>query len=288
MKDNPVIESEKIDFVADVHGRYDLLIELLDKLGYIKDQYEDEIYYKHPDDRKLIFVGDIVDRGSKPLECIKLIAPMIKYGIAECLLGNHEYNYLAYNTKFNKSGDFLREHNKDNTNQVKVTLARISDSIYYDWIQGWMKHLIFYVRTLRFNVVHAHWNQEYISLLEESGDTLFDLGNYFFTSSNMKGTKEFEIIEDILKSPELQLPPGDFVLDSENRKRYKKRIEWWEDEKHDIPIFFGHYSLESEPHLLSDKICCLDFGKFNKGKYLTVYRWDGEEILKNEKLVWVK
>lgn len=53
------------------------------------------------------------------------------------------------------------------------------------------------------------------------------------------------------------------------------------------PIFFGHYWLKGKPELGSPSICCLDFS-VAKGGYLTAYRYDGEQSLSADKLVYIK
>ncbi|NSW46559.1 MAG: metallophosphoesterase, partial [Bacteroidales bacterium] len=52
------------------------------------------------------------------------------------------------------------------------------------------------------------------------------------------------------------------------------------------PIFFGHYNLRGYPYLTNPTKCCLDFGGA-KGGYLTAYRWDGENILDPNKIIYV-
>ena len=47
-----------IDFIGDIHGHADKLEELLLKLGYTKSAGA----YSHPQ-RKVLFVGDYIDRG---------------------------------------------------------------------------------------------------------------------------------------------------------------------------------------------------------------------------------
>ncbi|HWB93792.1 MAG TPA: AAA family ATPase, partial [Puia sp.] len=52
-------EHGPFDIIGDVHGCYDELVALLDKLGYV----EYEGLWRHPMGRKPIFLGDLVDRG---------------------------------------------------------------------------------------------------------------------------------------------------------------------------------------------------------------------------------
>jgi len=52
------------------------------------------------------------------------------------------------------------------------------------------------------------------------------------------------------------------------------------------PVFFGHYWLKGIPTLQSPNVCCLDFSVAKDG-YLCAYRWDGEQVLENDKIVFV-
>lgn len=76
------------DIIGDVHGCYDELCELLEKLGYIVNQEQDIVYAPHQ--RKVIFLGDLVDRGPKIVKVLKLVMNMVKKGQAYCVLGNHD------------------------------------------------------------------------------------------------------------------------------------------------------------------------------------------------------
>jgi protein phosphatase len=52
-------EHGPFDIIGDVHGCFDELCQLLNQLGYeVSDNAA-----RHPDGRKLVFLGDIVDRG---------------------------------------------------------------------------------------------------------------------------------------------------------------------------------------------------------------------------------
>lgn len=76
------------DMIGDVHGCYDELCELLEKLGYVVDQDHDTAYSLQG--RKVVFVGDLVDRGPKIPKVLKLVMSMVKEKRAYCVLGNHD------------------------------------------------------------------------------------------------------------------------------------------------------------------------------------------------------
>lgn len=80
------------DIIGDIHGCYDELCELLQKLGYSIDQSQ-EIAYSE-ENRKLVFLGDLVDRGPKVTKVLKLVMNMIKEERAYCVLGNHDGKLL--------------------------------------------------------------------------------------------------------------------------------------------------------------------------------------------------
>jgi hypothetical protein len=54
------------------------------------------------------------------------------------------------------------------------------------------------------------------------------------------------------------------------------------------PVFVGHYWLSAEqPEVLADNVACHDFSVANSG-FLCGYRWEGEQKLTSDNLVWVK
>lgn len=90
---NRELGSTKCDVIGDVHGLYDELLVLLAKAGWeLVDGH-----LRHPDpERKLLFLGDLVDRGLKTLEVLELVKTAVDDGIAVCLLGNHEQKLLNF------------------------------------------------------------------------------------------------------------------------------------------------------------------------------------------------
>lgn len=73
------------DIIGDVHGCYDELLLLLDRLGYTEDQG----IYRHPEGRKLVFVGDITDRGPKSIACLLFVTKHVRSKQALYVPGNH-------------------------------------------------------------------------------------------------------------------------------------------------------------------------------------------------------
>jgi protein phosphatase len=89
-------ESGPFDIIGDIHGCCDELELLLTKLGY-QSQIVDtsgELTYIHPAGRKVIFLGDLVDRGPRILDTLTLVRGMVSNGHALCVVGNHDDKLL--------------------------------------------------------------------------------------------------------------------------------------------------------------------------------------------------
>jgi protein phosphatase len=89
-------EHGPFDIIGDVHGCCDELERLLETLGYAWSERPLESpgsyrrIYHHPDGRKAIFLGDLVDRGPRILDTYQLVRHMVHAGSALCVPGNHE------------------------------------------------------------------------------------------------------------------------------------------------------------------------------------------------------
>jgi protein phosphatase len=79
-------EHGPFDIVGDVHGCFDELVALLTNLGYTVDGHN----VTPPEGRKAIFVGDLVDRGPRTPDVLRLVMGMAAEGTAICVPGNHD------------------------------------------------------------------------------------------------------------------------------------------------------------------------------------------------------
>ncbi|MEM7262898.1 MAG: polynucleotide kinase-phosphatase, partial [Planctomycetota bacterium] len=93
-------ERGPFDLIGDVHGCCDELELLLAELGYERKAHvpsnalEDESVFVHPDGRRAFFVGDLVDRGPRNLDALRLAATMVAAGSALWVPGNHDMKFL--------------------------------------------------------------------------------------------------------------------------------------------------------------------------------------------------
>lgn len=82
------------DIIGDVHGCFDELLMLLEKLGYTIDNTTDFPKITAPEGRKAVFLGDLVDRGPKSPEVVRLVMQMCTDEQALCVPGNHDMKFL--------------------------------------------------------------------------------------------------------------------------------------------------------------------------------------------------
>jgi protein phosphatase len=83
-------ESGPFDIIGDVHGCYDELRQLLDRLGYDVADSEASLSISHPEGRRVVFVGDLIDRGPKNPDVLRLVMSAVSAGTAFCVAGNHD------------------------------------------------------------------------------------------------------------------------------------------------------------------------------------------------------
>jgi protein phosphatase len=93
-------EHGPFDIIGDVHGCCDELEALLQQLGYRATTVEGacplwgNVAYVHPEGRKAVFVGDLVDRGPRIVDALRLVRNMIVIGSALCVPGNHDMKLM--------------------------------------------------------------------------------------------------------------------------------------------------------------------------------------------------
>ncbi len=74
------------DLIGDVHGCQEELVQLLDKLGY----RDADGTFIHPEERRAVFLGDLVDRGPASDQVLETAMNMVEAGSALAVMGNHD------------------------------------------------------------------------------------------------------------------------------------------------------------------------------------------------------
>jgi len=91
---NKKSETGPFDIIGDIHGCYDELCELLKKLNYEVDA--ENFTARHSEGRKVVFLGDLCDRGPKNIEVLNLAMNMTGADRAWCVAGNHDFKLSKY------------------------------------------------------------------------------------------------------------------------------------------------------------------------------------------------
>jgi len=119
------------DIIGDIHGCYDELCALLARLGYVEGV--------HPDGRRVVFLGDLCDRGTKNVEVLRLVMDMVQAGNAYCVAGNHDAKLL----KILKGSNVTLTHGLDIT--VEQVYSQDEDFINETkkFLDGLISHYVF-------------------------------------------------------------------------------------------------------------------------------------------------
>lgn len=146
-------EEGPFDLIGDVHGCLAELCELLGELGYrIDDEGTDA---EHPQGRRAVFVGDLVDRGPDSVGVLRLVMGMVEAGHALCVPGNHEAKLV----RALDGRDVKLTHGLDATmEQLQREPAEFRRAV-RDFADGLVAHLV--LDQGRLVVAHAGLKQEF-------------------------------------------------------------------------------------------------------------------------------
>ncbi len=298
------------DIIGDIHGQADKLHGLLAHLGYRATGGT----YRHPT-RSAIFVGDFIDRGDKQLASLNTVRRMVDAGSALAVMGNHEFNAIAWHTPDPaRQDDFCRTRTgalgDKNREQHKAFLREVEHDpkLHNEWID-WFLTLPLWLDLPSIRVVHACWHEEYMAELRPRLTPERQLTRETIVCASRSGSMEFTTVEALTKGLEVPLPQGHTFLDKDGHSRDSVRTRWWDGQattyrelamiSEDIrqrlptasapidarahhesskPIFFGHYWMTGTPVLQTSRAACVDYSAAKDGP-LVAYRWDGESEL---------
>ncbi len=303
------------DLIGDIHGCSQSLTALLERLEY---QY-DTGSFRHPT-RKAIFLGDFIDRGPFQREVLDVVRAMIENGAALAVMGNHEFNAIAYHTQDPETGAYLRPHTPNNTRQHQAFLdAYNADKLERAEMIEWFKTLPLWLDLDDLRIVHACWDKRRVQEIQDMQGGSNLLREDLLRAGSRLGTWQSKALEILLKGKEIPLNAGLCFEDKDGHTRHHIRIRWWDQTatsfrdlymgpesarcsipdddlagdhlveygRHEPPCFLGHYWMEGQPELLAPNIACLDFSVAKPGGKLVAYRWDGERTLSSNNFVWI-
>ncbi len=303
--------SNGIDIIGDVHGHCDILCALLRKLGYRKDIAGT---YLHPSNRQAVFVGDLLNKGSKVRETLQIVKAMTEANSALAIIGNHEFNLLGMETN-GEDGKPLREHTKEHLAETAATKAAYGHTP-EEWKEclNWIRALPLSLELSGLRVVHAAWHRKSLEVIAGRN---FD-NDSFLREAFDKSSPVHEAVNITLKGIKIPLPKDKVYRDRFGIPRTKFRTRWWMNPKDksysellfppsakapkdkkpkasslaagegyspkDPLVFFGHYCLAPTEPKIHGNVVCVDGCVTCDGK-LWAYQFDGEKRPNPKKLV---
>lgn len=307
------------DIIGDVHGCAQALRLLLQELGY----HELQGVWRHPE-RKAVFVGDIIDRGVQIREAMQLVRHMVDAGSAYLVLGNHEYNAVAWAAPLDVAPDSpqrqfqlrLARHLQETLHEYRFHEAEWHDTV------AWLRQQPLCLEFANFRVVHACWDPLRIGQVQSVHDGCALRDDQFLLDSMQRGSEAYRAVERLLKGTDILLPGGMSIICADGIERNRIRTKFWkktpetygdvlfqpdklpaewmqralsEQDKQRLlhysqqekSLFVGHYWRKGTPRLIRDNIACLDYSAVKSGR-LVAYRMGTESRLCNEQFVWVR
>lgn len=256
-----------LDIIGDVHGEWEALQQLLYFLGY-------DDYGCHPQGRKLVFVGDLCDRGPDSPAVLDWTIAAVANENAYTIIGNHELNLLINDPKDGSGWYFANRPQDEERYAPWQHYAEHKLHLLKETLAQWP--LVLYRDDLR--IVHAAWLPDSINRLREcQTNTLAEMNQYwearFF--DDFRQTAWYEIYMQEIEELEAQIEdencamsfqPGiahfDLLRSCHNplraltsgiqalaaapfyingRWRFTVRKPWWQQYADSIAVVIGHY-----------------------------------------------
>lgn len=251
-----------VDFVGDVHGELEALELLLQNLGYARDG-------SHPDGRRLVFLGDLVDRGPDSLGVVRRVRGLMEAGVAQCIVGNHELNLLlgkrrAGNEWFYGLEQRLRLGKSEAGSGPVIPQRRVGHRERTELLL-FIQRLPLALEREDVRAVHACWSGERVEELRGERRGLAD----FFYARERELTDAYK---ERMRAEGRPVPEGplrherDVWLDTERQNRnpvtaltsglerpaeepfkaggqlrFVRRVRWWNEYDEAPAVVFGHY-----------------------------------------------
>lgn len=250
--------------IGDIHGEIDALHALLDQLAS-----------RFSPRRKLVFIGDLCDRGPDSVGVIEHVQKLIQNDQAWAILGNHEINLLANDAK-DGSGWYFDE--RDAADQPFYAPYTRATPFQRRAIRNFFAELPLALQSPTLRIVHAtwdspsirqiadikqndllqamaHWKEEIESTAAQSGlheryqeekrRWAKELEDPDHPPPYLHGVADYEALEQVI-NPIKRLTSGVEARSAQpfysgNRWRYSDRTAWWNEYTEDIPVVIGHY-----------------------------------------------
>jgi len=258
-----------LDIVGDVHGELAALEDLLRVLGYDREGH-------HPQGRRLVFVGDLGDRGPDSPGVIHWVSALIGAGRAQCVLGNHELNLLRGSPKDGNGWFFAADHDRQ---AGKYQHSRPASDEDRQRFRQFFASLPLALARRDLRIVHAAWDQSALDAVDLAPDPADVLGVYRHYAElaerqeneaelRSAAAAEFRQWDRLLSDAQAPVPllaaigrmnvhfqmsnPVRVLTSGVERLagqsfyasgkwRMQDRVAWWQEYQDEVPVIFGHY-----------------------------------------------
>jgi hypothetical protein len=231
-----------LDIVGDVHGEIEPLRSLLGHLGYAESGV-------HPGNRRLVFLGDLTDRGPDSPGVVDLVARYVERGHAQCVLGNHELNILLERCKEGNAWFFGKTELMDDSGVIIP--QRLATDPIKERLRAFFGTLPLALEREDLRIVHACWCPSMIAIARQSADAIClyqesrDTIESDLTRSGLVDRTEIAMSRQN-KNPVKVLTSGREVPSPKPFKAGGKlqslaRYPWWNDYAENVFCVFGHY-----------------------------------------------
>lgn len=253
-----------VDVIGDVHGEADALSDLLARLGY-------DAQGGHPERRRLVFVGDLIDRGPDSPAVLRRVASLVEAGRAQCITGNHELNALRNDPDKQRPGEGWWYGRAD----ADYDSVPVDPDEKARRFLPFLSSLPIALENTHLRVVHACWHEESIEQMQRESSVIDAFrrhdreGRARLASQRRAAAAELDRAGVSLHDEHAVIPPLPLrseydesnqmsnpvriltsgVEQSTGRKpvflsgkwRLVERVPWWQRYAGETPVVFGHY-----------------------------------------------
>ncbi len=167
-----------IDIVGDIHGEIDALWDLLKQLEYDRGGV-------HPGGRRLVFIGDLTDRGPDSPAVLDVVSGLVSRELAQCVLGNHELNLLRDADKEGNGWYFDDNHDRK---AGKFRNCRSLDAKKRPGVREFLSGLPIALERTDLRLVHAAWHGPSIDDIRYSPLSAVELYDQYHRRAVQLGT----------------------------------------------------------------------------------------------------
>jgi len=249
-----------VDIIGDVHGEIDVLAELFSRLGYAADG-------AHPEGRRLVFLGDLVDRGPDSPGVVRWVARLIDAGRAECVLGNHDFNLMLGHQKQGNLWFFGQAEAIGGGR--RPTPAVLADAATRREVLTFFSKLPLVLHRPGLRIVHACWHADMVQLAACESDVASFYRRYERSiDQRLAIDTSQDAVDRALQhqnlNPVKMLTSGpeeraDQPYHSGGRLRHERRVPWWHCYREQALCVFGHYATLRDSPNGHGRAVCLDF-----------------------------